>query len=164
MSLLTPDIGLLFWMLLSFTIVMFVLKKFAWKPIMEAVKARENSISSAINAAKHAREELEQLQEEKDKAIDAAKQECDKIIKDGRELVENYMTDAKTKSTQKANKLLEDARAIIKRDKIAAINQVKDYIAEISVQIAEKLIKQELDADNKQKMLIDKMVNEINFN
>lgn len=164
MELVTPGIGLVFWMLLSFTIVLVVLKKFAWKPVMEALKNREDSIESALRAAENAKEQMSQMQADNKRIMDEAKLERDKLIKEAREIKEKMINDAKGLATIEANKLIEIARTNIQAEKDAAINEIKNQITIFSVDIAEKILARELENKDKQKALIDNLLKEINFN
>jgi len=164
MELVTPGIGLVFWMLLSFTIVLIILKKYAWGPVMKALKDREESIENALRSAEKAKDQMAQLQADNQKIINEAKIERDKLIKEAREVKEKIINEAKGQATIEANKLVETARANIQTEKIAAINEIKNQIAIFSVDIAEKILSRELTDKNKQKDLIDNLLKEINFN
>jgi F-type H+-transporting ATPase subunit b len=164
MELVTPGIGLVFWMLLSFSIVLILLKKYAWKPVMKALKDRENSIENALKSAEKAKEEMAQLQIDNKKIIDEAKIERDKLIKEAREVKERIINEAKGLAVTEANKLVESARLNIQNEKLAAISEMKNQIAIFSVEIAEKILSRELIEKNKQKDLLDNLLKEINLN
>jgi len=164
MELVTPGIGLVFWMLLSFTIVLIILKKYAWGPVMKALKDREESIENALKSAEKAKDQMAQLQADNQKIINEAKIERDKLIKEAREVKEKIINEAKGQATIEANKLVETARANIQTEKNAAINEIKNQIAVFSVDIAEKILSRELADKDKQKDLIDNLLKEINFN
>lgn len=164
MELVTPGIGLLFWMLLSFAVVLFILKKFAWKPILKALKEREDSIKDALESAEKAKEEMAKLQVDNEKIINEAKSERDNLINEAREVKEKIINEAKTQATTEANKLIKQARINIQNEKAAAINEIKDQVAILSVEIAEKLLKQELAKDKKQEELINSLLKEIEVN
>jgi F-type H+-transporting ATPase subunit b len=117
MDLLLPHTGTIFWMLIAFSIVFFILKKFAWKPILNAIKAREDSIEEALRSADRAKEDMQQLQADNEKIIAAAKQERDAIIKEARALKDTIIDDAKTKARSEADKEIEKAREAIKSEK-----------------------------------------------
>ncbi len=164
MELVTPGIGLLFWMLVSFAIVVIILKKIAWKPILKALKEREDSIEDALESAEKAKEEMAKLQVDNEKIINEAKAERDNLINEAREVKETIINEAKTQATTEANKLIEQSRINIKNEKAAAINEIKDQVAILSVEIAEKLLKQELAKDKKQEELINSLLKEIKVN
>ena len=164
MELVTPGIGLLFWMLLSFAVVLFILKKFAWKPILKALKEREDSIEDALESAEKAKEEMAKLQVDNEKIINEAKAERDNLINEAREVKEKIINEAKTQATTEANKLIKQAHTNIQNEKVAAINEIKEQVAILSVEIAEKLLKQELEKDKKQEELINSLLKEIEVN
>jgi F-type H+-transporting ATPase subunit b len=161
MELVTPGIGLLFWMALSFTIVFIILKKFAWKPIMNALKDRETSIAEALNAADKARKDVEGLKADNEKIIAEARKEKDLILKEARDIKEKIVAEAKTQASTEAQKSIKNARIIIQNEKTAAINEIKQQVAELSVSIAEKIIQKELKDKKEQEALIDNLLKEV---
>lgn len=164
MDLLLPHTGTIFWMLIAFTIVFIILKKFAWKPILNAIKAREDSISEALLSADKAKQEMQQLQANNEKIIAEAKLERDDIIKEARQLKESMIEDAKGKANEEADKMISKAREAIKSEKAAAIKEMKEEVAKLSVVIAEKILKEKLEADGEQKELIDKYLRDVKLN
>ena len=164
MGLVTPDYGLLFWMVLSFSIVLFVLGKYAWKPILKSLKDREQSIEGALQSAEQAKVEMEQLQADNEKIIVEAKVERDKLIKEAREVKETIIKEAKTQASTEAAKLIETAREGIENEKATAITEIKNQVTLLSVQIAEKILKRELANKEDQQKYIDEMLKEINMN
>ncbi len=164
MELIQPGIGLIFWMTLSFLIVIFILKKFAWKPILNGLKEREKSIDEALNAAEKAREEMKNLKADNEKLLQEAKEERDNILKDARKMKDSIILEAKEKAQVEANRIVEGALVTIENEKSAAVHDLKNQIATLSIEIAEKILKEELKAKGKQKELIDKLVSEIKFN
>jgi F-type H+-transporting ATPase subunit b len=164
MELIQPGIGLIFWMTLSFFIVIFILKKFAWKPILNGLKEREKSIEEALNAAEKAREAMKNLKADNEKLLQEAKEERDNILRDARKMKENIITEAKEKAQAEANRIVEGALVTIENEKNAAVHDLKNQIATLSIEIAEKILKEELKTKGKQKELIDKLISEIKFN
>ncbi len=164
MELIHPGIGLIFWMTLSFLIVIFILKKYAWKPILNGLKEREKSIDEALNAAEEAREAMKNLKADNEKLLQEAKEERDNILRDARKMKDNIITEAKEKAQIEANKIVEGALVTIENEKNAAVHELKNQIATLSIEIAEKILKEELKTKGKQKELIDKLVSEIKFN
>lgn len=164
MGLLTPDYGLLFWMVLSFSIVLFILKKFAWKPIMTALKEREKSIEGALRSAEKAKLEMAKLQADNEKILAEARLERDKLIKEARQMKEKIIEDAKALAQSEGQKMIESARQSINSEKKAAIKEIKDQVAMLSVQIAEKLIKDKLADNSNQSDYIDKLLKDIKLN
>jgi F-type H+-transporting ATPase subunit b len=164
MELVTPGIGLVFWMLLSFSIVLFILKKFAWKPILKMIKDREESIDSALKMADKAKEEMTKLQSDNERIIAEARKERDNLLKEAREIKEKIIADAKNQAGVEANKLIENAKTSIHSEKMAALSEIKNQIAFLSVDIAEKILKKELSSDSRQKEYIESLIKDVNLN
>ena len=164
MGLVTPSIGLIFWMTLSFGILFFILAKFAWKPIMASLREREQSIDDALQQANVTREEMKALHFSNEQLLKEAKEERDTMMKDARQFRDGILEEAKNKANQEYNRILESAKESIHYEKMAAITELKNQIATLSIEIAEKLIKEELSDKAKQKALIDKMMDNVNFN
>jgi F-type H+-transporting ATPase subunit b len=164
MGLVMPDLGLLFWMVLSFSILLFILKKFAWKPILKALADREDSIAQALQAAQLAKEEMTRLQADNEKILREAIIEREKIVKEAREMKESIVRDAKTQASAEANKVMENAKAAIEQEKAAAINDIKEIISTFSIDIAEKILKGHLTDEENQKKLVKNYVDEIKLN
>ncbi len=164
MGLVIPDYGLLFWMVFTFLIVMYLLKKFAWKPILSSLKDREDSIEEALESAKQAREEMGKLQADNEKILAEARNERNEMLKEAKEVKQNIIDDAKGSAAKEAEKIVEAARQAIQNEKTAAINEMKESIATLSVQIAEKILKKQLDDPKKQKDLMDQYLKDIKLN
>lgn len=164
MKLVTPDIGLLFWMLVSFGIVLFLLRKFAWKPILSSLKTREESISEALNTAKKAKEEMALLKADNEKLIQQARAERDAMLKEARDTKDAIIAESKMKAQAEANKILAAARETINTEKNAAIAELKNQVASMSIDIAEKILRQELSKDEKQKSLMENLMRDVSLN
>ncbi len=164
MELVTPQIGLIFWMTLSFLIVLFILGKFAWKPIMKALKDRQESIEGSLLAADRAKEEMSQLVFSNEQLMKEAKDERDAMLRDARKIRDNIIGEAKTKAEEEANRIVETAKENIHFEKMAALTDLKNQIAILSIEIAEKIMKENLSTDDKQKELVTKLLNETHFN
>jgi len=164
MQLVTPDIGLLFWMLLSFAIVFFILKKYAWKPIMNMLYEREQSIELALKTAEKARKEMENLKASNDRIISEAYAEREKIFSDAQKIKEKIVGEAREQAIKEKDKILNDARMTIEAEKNTAIREIRNVAAELSVQVAEKIIRHELSNDQKQKELVEQMIREMPIN
>lgn len=164
MKLVTPDIGLLFWMIVSFGIVLFLLKKFAWKPILASLKAREESISEALNTAKKAKEEMASLKADNEKLIQQARAERDAMLKEARDTKDAIIAESKSKAQAEANKIMASARETINTEKNAAIAELKNQVASMSIDIAEKILRQELSRDEKQKSLMENLMRDVSLN
>ena len=164
MELVKPAIGLVFWMLVSFGIILFILKKFAWKPILSALKSREESIQKALDDASHARSEMANFKNESERIINSAKIERDNIIKEARDAKDAIVSEAKTKAKEEAEKIMRNARESIGNEKMAAIAELKNQVASLSIQIAEKILKEELSSEEKRKILISNLLDEVKVN
>ena len=164
MELITPGIGLLFWMLLSFSLVLIILKKFAWKPILGALKDRQNSIEQALQAADRAKEQMVKLQSDNERILAEARLERDKLIKEAREMKDQIINDARLKAGEEGNKMIEAARQAIQNERTAAVEQIRQMVANLSVDIAQKLLLRQLEDDKSQKELIEKVLNQTKLN
>ena len=164
MDLITPGIGLLFWMFLAFGTVLFILKKFAWKPILEALEERESSITTALSEARMARQEVSLLKVKNDELILEVQEERDAILKDARDTKSAMVADAKNRAKEEADRMIQQAREEILSEKNAAIADIKGQVALLSLEIAEKILKSELSEEKKQKALIDSLLDEIKLN
>ena len=164
MDLILPDFGLLFWTALVFCCLLFVLTKFIWKPILSAVNAREQKITEALELADKTRAEMQALQAENDKILKDSRAERDNILKEAKEAGNTMIEAAKSKSKLEADKIVEAARLSINSEKAAAMEELKNHIATLSLEIAEKVVRGELASDDKQKALADKFANDINLN
>ena len=164
MQLVTPDIGLIFWMLVSFAIVFFLLKKFAWKTILNMLYERENSIDQALKSADKAREKMEKLQADNERILNEARAEREKIFREAQEIREKIIGEAREQALREKDKIIADARTTIETEKNAAIREIRNTAAELSVLVAEKLLRRELSVDLKQKELVEQMIKEIPVN
>lgn len=163
MELVTPGIGLLFWMALSFSIVFFILKKYAWKPIINALKDREESIAEALDAANQARKEVEALKADNERVIAEARKEKELILKEARDIRIKMVAEAREQANAEARKSIEDARMVIRNEKVAAIDEIKQQVAELSINIAEKVLQKELKDKKEQEALVDSLVKDMNL-
>jgi F-type H+-transporting ATPase subunit b len=160
MDLVTPEIGLIFWTTISFLVLLFILGKFAWKPILNSVNERENSIKEALEQADKARQEMQNLKSDNEKILKEARAERDALLMDARTVKNNMINEAKDEAKAQANKLIQQAKTSIQNEKLAAITELKNQVAELSIGIAEKVIREELSNRDKQIDLIDKMLDE----
>ena len=158
------SIGLFFWQTLLFLLLFFLLKKFAWKPILNAVNEREAGIKNALAEADRARQEMENLKSDNEKILKDARAERDAMIKDARMIKESMISEAKEEAKSQATKLIEQAKTTIQNEKLAAITDLKNQVAELSIDIAEKVMKDELSHKDKQVALVEKMLGNIELN
>ena len=159
-----PGIGLLFWMTLTFLILLFFLAKFAWKPIMAAINEREVTIVDSLNQAKLAKQEVLNLKVENEIIIREAKVERDNILKEAREIKDRIVGEAKDLAKSEGDKMIEQARQSIQAEKSAAMSEIKNQIGNLSVTIAESILKQKLDNDGAQNALVENILNKSNLN
>jgi F-type H+-transporting ATPase subunit b len=164
MDLIKPEIGLIFWTALTFAILLFVLKKFAWKPILGAVGDREESIKKALAEAENARKEMQNLQADNERILKEARGEREAMLKEARELKDKIVSDAKEQAQIEADKMVKQAQLTIESEKKAAVAEIKNQVADLSVGIAEKVIREELTNKDKQLKLVENMLDEIKLN
>jgi len=164
MDLVTPDLGLLFWTGLVFLILLFLLAKFAWKPILNAVNDREAKISDALAVAEKTQAEMKELQSQNEALLKEARAERDAMIKEAKETASKMVEDAKGAAKTEADKVLASARETINAEKAAAVAELKTQVAAFSIEIAEKVVRGELASDDKQKALAEKLAEDINMN
>jgi len=164
MELVKPSIGLIFWMIVSFSIILFLLKKFAWAPILGMIKEREDSIELALASAEKAKQEMKMLQSNNERILAEAKTERELLLKDAREIREKMIAEAKGMATKEGERLLKSARENIQNEKMAAITELKNQVATLSIDIAEKILRSELSSDEKQKSLVNTLLKDVNLN
>ncbi|MGE4586391.1 MAG: F0F1 ATP synthase subunit B [Mangrovibacterium sp.] len=161
MGFVTPDYGTIFWMVIIFGIALLILKKFAWKPILNALKDRENSIASALSSAEQARREMENLKAGNEKILAEARKEKEGIISEAREVKDRMLAEAKKQAAREGQKLIESARRQINAEKEAAISEMKKQVVELSVLAAGKAIERELKDTAGQEELVNELLNEV---
>ena len=164
MDLVTPGIGMIFWSTLIFLVLLFILGKFAWPAILTAVRARNESIRNALDAAEKAKKEMTKLQADNEQILAEAKAERDKLMREAKALKDKMIAEAKEKASEEAAKLVKNARESIQREKVAAINDMKVQMASLSVDIAEKILRSKLEESKAQKELVDRLINEADLN
>lgn len=164
MELVNPGFGLIIWTTVTFLILLFLLGKFAWKPILNAVKEREESIENALNSAAKARQEMEQLKSDNEKILIEARQERDAMLKEARQIKEEMIAEAKGKASQEADRLISQAREQIENEKMRAVTDLKNVVGQMSVEIAEKILLQELSSKDKQMEMIENQLKDFKLN
>ena len=163
MDLLIPEFGTIIWSLIVFSIVVLILGKYAWKPMLKALKQRDLTIAESLQAAEKAKREVGQLQLESEKLMAQAKVERDKMLQEARELKESLMHDSREQAKKEGLKMIEDARQAIKTERAAAIQDIKNQVSELSVAISEKILLHELSDPAKQKQFIEKSLVDVKF-
>ena len=164
MELVSPGIGLIFWMTLAFLAVLYILGKYAWKPIMKALKEREMSISDALNAAELAKEEMKLLQFSNEKLMKEARNERDILLAETRKIKESILEEARQKANEEANRIINSAKESIHFEKMAAMTELKNQLAELSLEIAKKILQKELSDPQKQEAYVKDLLVNVNFN
>ncbi|RAV29428.1 F0F1 ATP synthase subunit B [Sinomicrobium soli] len=152
--------SLIFWTVLVFVILLVLLKKYAWGPILGAVKDRETSINDALAAAEEARKEMQNLKADNERILKEARAERDALLKEAREIKEQIIADAKGEAQEQGNKIIAQAKSTIESEKKAALAELKNQVAGLSLEIAEKVVKQEFSDKDKQLELVENMLGE----
>lgn len=156
--------GLFVMQTIIFLVLLLLLTKFAWKPILQSLRIREESIQDALDSAENAKKEMAQLKADNEKLLEEARQERDQILKDAREVAASIKADAEEDAGKQASKMIEDARAAINTEKQAALAEVKTQVAKLSLEVTEKLLRKKLEDEKAQKALIEEFVKDINLN
>jgi F-type H+-transporting ATPase subunit b len=164
MDLVSPELGLIVWMTLSFLILLFLLGKFAWKPVLKVLRQREEKITEALNEANLAKEQMKQLTADNERLLVQAKDERDAILAEARKVSQKMYDDAKTKSNEEGQRIIAAAKENIAVEKQKAIADIKNLVAELSLEIAESVIKRELSDKNRYNEYVSSRVNEITLN
>ena len=158
------EFGLFFWQILIFVGLIFLLEKFAWKPILDAVNEREEGIKNALLSAENARQEMQNLQADNQRILNEARAERDAMLKEAREMKEKMITDSKNEAKAQGQKMIEQAKAAIESEKNAAMTELKSQVSTLSLSIAEKLLKEELSNKEAQTKLVEKMLGDVKLN
>ena len=164
MELLTPGTGLIIWQTFVFLLLVFLLGKLAWKPILSSLKEREMSIQEALDTAENARLELTKLKADNENLLRQAREERDKMLRETREAANRMKEEAQAEAKKSADKIIDDARTTIGIEKQAALKEIKIQVAMFSLEVAERLLKEKLSNDKAQKDLVQKYVNDIKVN
>lgn len=158
------EFGLFFWQVLIFVGLILLLKKFAWKPILDAVNEREEGIKNALESAEKAKKDMENLKSDNEKLLADARAERDALMKEAREIKEKMISDAKADAQTQGEKMINQAKAAIESEKNAAMADLKNQVASLSLEIAEKLLKDELSNKEAQTKLVEKMLGDAKLN
>lgn len=164
MGLVTPGIGLIIWMTIAFLVVWVGLGKFAWPTILETIKEREENIANALQAADRAKTEMAKLQSDNEQVLKQAREERDGMLKEAKEIKDKMIAEAKGLAQAEADKIVAAARENIQTEKTAAMAEIKNHVAALSIDIAEKILKSELGDAAKQKQLVDNLLADIKLN
>lgn len=164
MDLITPQLGLLFWQTVLFLLLLFVLTKFAWKPILAGLREREESIESALRMADQAKVEMQQLKAGNEKLLADARQERDRMMQEATTMANQHREAEKARATEEANRIIQLAREAIQTEKNAALAEVKNTAARLSLDIAERILRRELADPAAQKKLVDSYLKDVKLN
>tara|TARA_B100000674_G_scaffold166022_1_gene133426 strand:- start:177 stop:674 length:498 start_codon:yes stop_codon:yes gene_type:complete len=157
------SVGLFFWQTVLFIALIFLLRKFAWKPILNAVIEREEKIEGALKAAEEAENKMKELSANNEKILADARVERESILKDGRSIKEKMIADAKSQASTEAEKIITSAKEQINIEKMKAMTEIKNQVADISIEMAEKILRTELkDAKNQKKLIQEALKKQIN--
>lgn len=156
--------GLFFWQFIILVVLVFVLGKFAWKPIVGALEAREEGIADALAAAENAKREMANLKTDNERLLKEARAERDMMIKEAREMKEALISDAKEEAQAQGEKIIAQAKATIEGEKQAALSELRNHVSSLSIDIAEKLMREQLNNKEAQTKLVEKMLDEVKLN
>ncbi len=164
MELLTPGTGLILWQLIVFLLLFFLLAKLAWKPIITSLKERERSIQDALDTAERARIEMSRLKSDNENLLKQAREEREKILRDARDVSARMKEEAEQNAKKSADRIIDDARMAINNEKQAALREVKDVVANLSLDVASKILRKNLSNDQAQKDLTQQYIKDIKLN
>lgn len=164
MDLLLPHLGLIVWTLIAFLVVLFILSKFAWKPILKGLNDRENNIAESIASAERVKLEMAQMKNENEAILTAAREERATMIKEAKITKDKMIADAKEEAKVQATKIITDANAAIQQQKMAAITEIKNQVGKLVVEVSEKVLRRELANKTEQETFINQLAQEIKLN
>ena len=164
MDLLTPGTGLIIWQTIIFVLLIFLLAKLAWKPILNSLKDREKSIQDALDTAEKARQEISKLKSDNEHLLQQAREERDRMLREAREAAVRLKEETEAAAKKSADKIIDDARVAIGIEKNAALRDIKEQVATFSIEIAEELLREKLADDKSQRTLVDRYLKDIKVN
>jgi F-type H+-transporting ATPase subunit b len=164
MDLLLPNIGIIVWTLLAFLIVFFILKKYAWKPIIGSLNKREESIAESLATAERVKSEMAQMKSENEALLAKAREERAQLLKEARDTKDKIINEAKEQAKTEANKIITEAQVAINAQKMAALTEVKNQVGKLVIEVSEKILRKELSNRDAQEAHIKDMVGEIKLN
>jgi F-type H+-transporting ATPase subunit b len=164
MELVKPGLGLIFWMTITFSLVLFVLSKFAWKPILNSIREREDSINNALNAADEARKQMDALKSDNEKLLQQARIERDALLKEAKEMKDEIISQAKKSADDESRRILTAANESIESAKIKALNELKTQVAVLSVDLAEKVLSKKMEDRSAQEAFVNENLKSITLN
>lgn len=164
MDLLTPELGLFFWTLIAFLVVFYILKKYAWAPILKSLGERESGIAESIATAEKVRNEMNQLKSDNEQLLAEAREQRTLILKEAKEAKDRIVSEAKEQAKTEANKIIIEAQQQIQQQKMAAITEVKNEIGKLAVDVAEKILRKQLSTAEGQDAYMKLLAEEIKLN
>ena len=164
MNLVTPGLGLIFWQLVTFLLVLFLLARFAWKPIMNSLREREETIEGALRSAEQAKADMTKLKAENERLLEDARAERDAMLRTAQQTADRIVEEAKDKASAESNKIVESAKQAINAERQAALSDIKKQVATLSIEIAEKLLRNQLKEERAQRELVDQLVKDASLN
>lgn len=164
MELVKPGIGLIFWMTITFSIVLYLLSKFAWKPILQSIREREDSINNALNAADEARKQMDALKSDNEKLLVEARKERDRMMKEANDMKDSIIGQARKSADEESRRIVANASEAIERAKINAMNELKQQVAELSVDMAEKILRKKMEDRTQQEAFVNDNLKSISLN
>jgi F-type H+-transporting ATPase subunit b len=164
MNLLTPALGLFIWTLVAFLLVLFILKKFAWKPILKMLNERETGIANSIASAERVKAEMQQMQAQNETLLAQAREERTQLLKEAKDTKDKIINEAKEQAKVEANKIMEDTRLQIEQQRNAAMTEVKNEIGKLAVEVAEKILRKQLADNASQEQFVKMLADEIKLN
>jgi F-type H+-transporting ATPase subunit b len=164
MDLLKPDLGLLLWNFIAFLILLYILGKFAWKPILKSLKERETGIADSLATAEKVKAEMAQLKSENEALLAKAREERAQLLKEARDIKDKIISEAKEQAKTEANKIIIDAQTAIQQQKMAALTDVKNQVGNLVIEVAEKILRRELNDKGQQENYIKQLAGEVKLN
>ena len=163
-SVIKPDFGLLFWTSIIFILFWVIIGKFGFRPIMEGLKKREKDIQASLDEAKRTREEMARMKAENEELLAQAREERAQILKEAKEAKDRLIAEAKDKAKEEAKKIVANAKEQIENQKMAAIVELKNQVGKLSLEIAEKVIRKQLEGDKQQEAFVEELVKDLKLN
>jgi len=164
MDLLLPHVGLIVWTLLAFLIVLFLLKKFAWGPILKGLNDRESSIADSLASAEKVKLEMAQIKNENEALLAKAREERAEMLKEAKDMKDKIINEAKEEAKQQASKIISEAHASIQNQKMAALTDIKNHVGKMVIEVSEKILRRELADKSQQESYIKQLAEEIKLN
>ena len=164
MQLLTPAFGLIIWTLLAFGIVFFILKKYAWKPILNSMNEREKGIADSLATAENIKTEMSQMKSENEALLVKAREERAQMLKEAKETKDKIINEAKEQAKVETNKIIADAQSVINQQKMAALTDLKNQVGNLVVEVSEKILRRELSNKQEQETYIKQLAENVKLN